>query len=119
MFRFRRQRLALSCAGLVAAAAAMVVAFSSVASAAALFSDDLNAIAQVVYRESTLGAHIKSSPWTDMSGFSWRDARFFEYQNTGAGSTVTSDRPQLTSSQAAALTPQAYLAGSDGWNPIS
>lgn len=81
-------------------------------------SGDVNAIAQVVYRESVLGPHIRNSPWTDMSGFSWRDARFFEYLNTGAGATVTSDRPQLTSSQAAALTPSAYLAGSDGWNPI-
>jgi pectin methylesterase-like acyl-CoA thioesterase len=82
-------------------------------------SGDVNAIAQVVYRESTLGAHIKSSPWTDMSGFSWKDARFSEYHNTGAGSTVTADRPQLTDAQAASMTPQAYLAGSDGWNPIS
>jgi pectinesterase len=81
-------------------------------------SGDVNAIAQVVFRNSTLGAHIKDAPWTDMSGFSWKDARFFEYQNTGAGATVNSDRPQLTSTQAAALTPQAYLAGNDGWNPI-
>ncbi len=81
-------------------------------------SGDVHAIAQVVYRDSTIGAHIGPSPWTDMSGFSWKDARFFEYHNTGAGATVTTDRPQLTDAQAAALTPQAYLAGSDGWNPI-
>ncbi|NUT47525.1 MAG: pectin esterase [Saccharothrix sp.] len=81
-------------------------------------SGDVEAIAQVVFRDSVLGAHVKSSPWTDMSGFSWRDARFFEYQNTGAGSTITADRPQLTSPQAGALTPQRYLAGADNWNPI-
>jgi pectin methylesterase-like acyl-CoA thioesterase len=82
-------------------------------------SGDTNAIAQVVYRESTLGAHIKTGgPWTDMSGFSWKNARFFEYLNTGAGATVNSNRPQLTASQAPTYTPQKYLAGSDGWNPV-
>ncbi|HKT06137.1 MAG TPA: pectinesterase family protein [Rugosimonospora sp.] len=79
---------------------------------------DTNAIAQVVYRNSTLGAHIKSAPWTDMSGFSWKDARFFEYKNTGSGSGVNSNRPQLTDAQAPNYTPQKYLAGSDGWNPV-
>jgi pectinesterase len=79
---------------------------------------DVNAIAQVVYRSCTLGAQIRSDPWTDMSGFSWKDARFFEYQNTGAGSGTNSNRPQLSSSQAADYTPQKYLAGSDGWNPV-
>jgi pectin methylesterase-like acyl-CoA thioesterase len=82
-------------------------------------SGDVNAIAQVVYRDSTLGAHIKSAPWTDMSGFSWKDARFFEYHNTGSGAGVNSNRPQLTDAQAPTYTPQRYLAGSDGWNPIS
>ncbi|WP_245601570.1 pectinesterase family protein [Hamadaea tsunoensis] len=79
---------------------------------------DVNAIAQVLYRESAMGAHILPSPWDDMSGFSWRDARFSEYANTGPGSTVTADRPQLTAAQAANYTAQKYLAGSDGWNPI-
>jgi pectin methylesterase-like acyl-CoA thioesterase len=79
---------------------------------------DVNAIAQVLYRDSTIGAHIKGSPWTDMSGFSWRDARFFEYRNTGAGATVTADRPQLPDAQAPTYTAQRYLAGTDGWNPV-
>jgi pectin methylesterase-like acyl-CoA thioesterase len=81
-------------------------------------SGDVNAIAQVLYRESTLGAHIKAAPWTDMSGFSWKDARFSEYHNTGAGAMVNSDRPQLTDDQATAYTAERYLAGSDGWNPL-
>jgi len=81
-------------------------------------SGDPNAEAQVVYRECTLGAHIRDDPWTDMSGFSWKNARFFEYKNTGSGATVNSNRPQLSDSQAASYTPQKYLAGSDGWNPI-
>jgi pectinesterase len=82
-------------------------------------SGDVNAVAQVTYRESTLGAHIKTGgPWTDMSGFSWRTARFSEYLNTGPGATVNSNRPQLSAAQAVNYTPQKYLAGSDGWNPV-
>ncbi|WP_432907288.1 pectinesterase family protein [Micromonospora matsumotoense] len=81
-------------------------------------SGDVNAIGQAVFRDSVLGAHVKDSPWSDMSGFSWRDARFAEYRNSGPGSTVTTDRPQLTDAQASTYTPQRYLAGVDGWNPI-
>lgn len=79
-------------------------------------SGDVNAIAQVLFRDSYLGAHIKDAPWTDMSGFSWREARFGEYHTFGPGSTITADRPQL--SDADAYTPAAYLAGADGWNPV-
>jgi pectinesterase len=82
-------------------------------------SNDPNAIAQVVIRESKLGAHIKpDAPWTDFGTFSWRDARYAEYRNRGAGAVTGPDRPQLDRSQAAELTPQAYLAGADGWDPI-
>ncbi|WP_041836914.1 pectinesterase family protein [Actinosynnema mirum] len=76
--------------------------------------------AQVLYRESTLSATVRTSePWTDMSDNSWRNARFLEYRNTGSGAGSNSNRPQLSDSQAAEYTPQKYLAGSDGWNPIS
>ncbi|WP_203917878.1 pectinesterase family protein [Rugosimonospora africana] len=81
-------------------------------------SGDPNALGQVVYRESTLGAQIQSAPWTDMSGFSWKDARFAEYRDRGPGAAVSTDRPQLTDAQAATYTPRRYLAGTDGWNPI-
>ncbi|MET9437314.1 pectinesterase family protein [Streptomyces sp. NPDC006551] len=76
-----------------------------------------NAVGQVLIRETELPAAIKTSPWTDMSGFSWRDARFAEYRNTGPGAVVTPDRPQMSDSEAAAHTVAAYLAGSDGWAP--
>jgi len=77
------------------------------------------AAAQVVYREDTLSSTIRiAQPWTDMSSNSWKNARFYEYKNTGAGATTNSNRPQLTDSQAANYTPQKYLAGSDGWNPV-
>ncbi len=75
--------------------------------------------AQVLFRESSLSAAIATSqPWIDMSGNTWQNARFHEYKNTGAGATVNSNRPQLSDSAAANYTPQKYLAGSDGWNPI-
>jgi pectin methylesterase-like acyl-CoA thioesterase len=79
---------------------------------------DVNAIAQVLFRSCTLDVHIRDDPWTDMSGFSWRGARFWEYGNSGSGATVNSNRPQMSSSTATQYVPTAYLAGSDGWNPI-
>ncbi|MDQ7905397.1 pectinesterase family protein [Phytohabitans sp. ZYX-F-186] len=75
--------------------------------------------AQVLYRESTLSATIRTAqPWTDMSGNVWQNARFLEYRNTGSGAGTNANRPQLSDSQAANYTPQRYLAGSDGWNPM-
>ncbi|NUS27976.1 MAG: pectate lyase, partial [Streptomyces sp.] len=57
---------------------------------------------QTTVRNTSLSAAIKSTPWTDMSGFSWKDDRFAEYKNTGAGSGAASgDRPQLSDAQAA------------------
>ncbi|WP_329337542.1 pectinesterase family protein [Streptomyces sp. NBC_00663] len=57
---------------------------------------------QTTVRNTSLSAAIKSTPWTDMSGFSWKADRFAEYKNTGAGSGAASgDRPQLTDAQAA------------------
>ncbi|MFJ9460027.1 pectinesterase family protein [Kitasatospora sp. NPDC101447] len=82
-----------------------------------------SSVAQVVIRNTVLPAAIKSTtPWTDMSGFSWRSARLSSYGNTGpgagAGAETGGDSPQLSAEQAAALTARAYLAGSDGWNPV-
>jgi pectinesterase len=82
-------------------------------------SNDPNAVAQVVIRDSWLGAHIASAaPWTDFGTWSWREARYAEFHNRGPGAAVTADRPQLTAEQAAAYTPATYLAGADCWNPI-
>jgi pectinesterase len=80
-------------------------------------SGDVDAIAQVLIRDSWLGAHISSAPWTDMSGFSWREARFQEYNNNGPGSRITPDRPQLEPGRAEEFTVEAYLEGTDGWAP--
>ncbi|MFF4526430.1 pectinesterase family protein [Streptomyces bluensis] len=57
---------------------------------------------QTTVRESTLSSAVRSAPWTDMGGFSWRDDRFAEYKNTGPGSgSASGDRPHLSDAQAA------------------
>ncbi|ELS52288.1 putative secreted bifunctional pectate lyase/pectinesterase [Streptomyces viridochromogenes Tue57] len=78
-----------------------------------------DAIAQVLIRNTELPAAIKASPWTDMSGFSWRDARFTEYRNYGPGAAVTADRPQMSDEDARTHTVADYLRGADGWMPYA
>lgn len=78
-----------------------------------------DAIAQVLIRDTELPAAIKASPWTDMSGFSWKDARFTEYGNFGPGAAVTADRPQMGDDEARNHTVAHYLAGTDGWAPYA
>lgn len=77
------------------------------------------ASAQVLFRETSLSSTIATNqPWIDMSGNVWSNARLREYKNTGAGATFHSKRPQMSDAEAAGYTPQAYLAGNDGWNPV-
>lgn len=72
---------------------------------------------QTTVRNTTLGAAVKSTPWTDMSGFSWKDDRFAEYRNTGAGSgSASTDRPQLSDAQAAAQEVADWLGD---WTPTA
>ncbi|PRX28271.1 pectinesterase [Orenia metallireducens] len=75
---------------------------------------DKYAIANVVVRDSYLGAHIKAEPWTDMSGFKATEARFYEYQNSGPGAVINPSRKQLTAEEAKKYTIENIL---DGWNP--
>ncbi|MEV4947527.1 pectinesterase family protein [Streptomyces sp. NPDC053755] len=57
---------------------------------------------QTTVRDTSLSAAVRSTPWTDMGGFSWKGDRFAEYRNTGPGAGGASgDRPQLTDAQAA------------------
>ncbi|WP_217235753.1 pectinesterase family protein [Streptomyces sp. AC555_RSS877] len=77
------------------------------------------AVAQVLIRDTELPAAVKSSPWTDMSGFSWKDARFAEYRNSGPGAGITADRPQLSDADAKAHTVANYLKGTDNWAPYA
>jgi pectinesterase len=70
---------------------------------------------QATVRNTSLSAAVKSTPWTDMSGFSWKDDRFAEYRNTGAGSGAAStNRPQLTDAQAAGQEVADWLGD---WTP--
>ncbi|WP_406476158.1 pectinesterase family protein [Streptomyces sp. NBC_01615] len=72
---------------------------------------------QTTVRNSSLSAAIRSNPWSDMGGFSWKADRFAEYKNTGAGSgAASSDRPQLTDTQAADQTVAAWLGD---WTPTA
>ncbi|WP_159765988.1 pectinesterase family protein [Streptomyces sp. HM190] len=70
---------------------------------------------QTTVRNTTLSAAVKTTPWTDMSGFSWKDDRFAEYRNQGPGAGGPSgDRPHLTDAQAADQEVADWLAG---WTP--
>ncbi|WP_030223590.1 pectinesterase family protein [Streptomyces sp. NRRL WC-3626] len=70
---------------------------------------------QTTVRNTSLSAAVRTTPWTDMSGFSWKDDRFAEYRNTGAGSgSASSNRPHLTDAQAADQEVGDWLAG---WTP--
>ncbi|WP_165067059.1 pectinesterase family protein [Marisediminicola senii] len=84
---------------------------------------DVNAIAQVVVRNTWLGPVVSATAWTDMvnSGTTttWQSARFAEYSNSGPGASTGANRAQLTADQATEYTSATYLAGTDGWNPVA
>ncbi|WP_128432307.1 pectinesterase family protein [Streptomyces cyaneus] len=72
---------------------------------------------QTTVRNSTLSAAVKTTPWSDMGGFSWKDDRFAEYKNSGAGSgSASSDRPQLTDAQATGQEVADWLGD---WTPTA
>ncbi|MEH0419817.1 pectinesterase family protein [Streptomyces sp. B21-083] len=72
---------------------------------------------QTTVRNTSLSAAIRTTPWTDMSGFSWKADRFAEYKNTGAGSgAASSERPILTDAQA---TNQEVADWLGDWTPTA
>lgn len=72
---------------------------------------------QTTVRDTTLSGAIRTTPWSDMGGFPWKDDRFAEYKNTGAGSgTESEDRPHLTATQAADQDPADWLGT---WTPTA
>lgn len=77
-------------------------------------SGNPDAIASVVFKNSYLGPHIHPQGWTDMSGFSHTDARFYEYKNFGPGAAINDTRRQLTDEEAEQYTIENVLKG---WNP--
>lgn len=68
----------------------------------------------VAYINCTMGAHIKTDGWTSMSGVSPSHGRFYEYNSSGSGAAVNSNRPQLSASEAANYTIYNVLKG---WTP--
>lgn len=70
---------------------------------------------QATVRNSTLSAAVKSTPWSDMGGFSWKEDRFAEYANKGPGAGSASvNRPMLTDAQAADQEVSDWLVS---WTP--
>ncbi|GAA0290652.1 PelA/Pel-15E family pectate lyase [Gracilibacillus halotolerans] len=77
-------------------------------------SSNPTAIANVVYKESYLGEHIKEEGWTEMGGFQPEDARLYEYNNEGPGVAINNNRRQLTDEDATEYTVENVLGG---WVP--
>lgn len=70
---------------------------------------------QTTVRDTTLSGAIRTTPWSDMGGFPWKEDRFAEYRNTGAGAgTASEDRPHLTDAQATDQDPGDWLGT---WTP--
>ena len=77
--------------------------------------------AGVTYLNCEMGGHIKAAGWNN-----WRNptneltARFAEYHSTGPGANPEARfkwSRQLTDDQAAKITVESVLGGSDAWNP--
>ncbi|WP_330293070.1 pectinesterase family protein [Streptomyces sp. NBC_00576] len=81
--------------------------------------NSVDAWPQAVVRDTVVYPQVNDThPWTYMTtDYSWTQARFFEYNNSGLGAGVQ-NAPKLTAAQAADYTAQKYLAGTDGWNPV-
>ena len=72
-------------------------------------SSDPDAHPMAVIRDSALGGHIAVRGWADMSGHSWTEGRFAEYNNSGPGAYVNEFHPQLMPDEAAKFTKETFL----------
>ncbi|TVU59490.1 pectin esterase [Paenarthrobacter nitroguajacolicus] len=79
-------------------------------------SSDPNAHPMAVIRDSNLGSHIAEQGWSDMSGHSWTEGRFAEYNNTGPGAHINGFHPQLTPQEAVNFTKEKFLGD---WIPAA
>ncbi len=77
-------------------------------------SSDPDAHPMAVIRDSVLGSHIAVRGWADMSGHSWAEGRFAEYNNSGPGAHINEFHPQLTPDEAAKFTGVTFLGD---WTP--
>ncbi|MEU6415862.1 pectinesterase family protein [Streptomyces spiralis] len=82
-------------------------------------SSDTTARPMLTVRDTWLGPGIDAvAPYTNMRDtYPWQAQRFAEYRNTGPGAriTVPENRPQLTRSEAASATREAYLGDWAPW----
>jgi pectinesterase len=72
---------------------------------------DPDAIGKAVFIRTFMDRHINTQGWSSMPGtardgtksriFTPEESRFFEYQSTGPGAAINSQRPQLTEAQVA------------------
>jgi pectinesterase len=80
------------------------------------------AYSKVVYRNCTLGAHIRPEGWSIWKGNRNHETAFYaEYQSQGPGANPSARvawSHQLTAAEAARFEPRQFLRGSDGWNPL-
>lgn len=78
--------------------------------------------AQVAFVRCDLGENIIPAGWNNWGKESnEQTARYVEYKNTGPGADRTQRvawSRELTDAEAADYTPQNYLKGNDGWNPV-
>ncbi|HEY3756145.1 MAG TPA: pectinesterase family protein [Opitutaceae bacterium] len=77
--------------------------------------------ASVAFLRCDLSGEIRPEGWSNWQRTDrFKHARYVEYDNTGPGAATVHRVPwsrQLSSAEAAAITPAAVLGGSDGWNP--
>ncbi|WP_105970344.1 pectinesterase family protein [Streptomyces geranii] len=75
---------------------------------------------QVIVRDTGI-PKAPTSAWKDWNAtYTWKNARYAEYDNTGAGvdnSGTNANRPQLTDIQARQNTAARFLKGADNWDP--
>lgn len=72
---------------------------------------------QVLFRDTVLPHAVNTTnPWLGISGATWSPGRYGENGDTGPGAATSSSavRPSLPDA-----TPQQYLAGTDGWDPVA
>lgn len=79
------------------------------------------AYSQVIYRNCSLGAHIRPDGWSVWNGNNNHETAFYaEYRSEGPGANPNSRvgwSHQLTSAEAARFASPEFLRGADGWNP--
>jgi pectin methylesterase-like acyl-CoA thioesterase len=70
---------------------------------------------QVLFRDNVLPQAVNNAgPWLGISGATWSPGRYGEFGDTGPGSAA----PSTTRPAHPDATPQQYLAGTDGWDPV-